>query len=790
MTHFGRQVALWALTSGAVFMAACGGGSSSGGTTPTQPTTYTLTVDSASPASGVSITVTPSDNNSAGNGTTSFTRTYNSGTAVTLTAPATAGSNKFSAWSGCTTATSTTCSVTMSGNETVTATYAAPAVTSVTVSPGTTTATIGGTVQFSATVNGASVTDNTVTWTVAGPSGSTLSAGSINSKGLYVTPYPAPGTVTVTATSNQDNTVSGTATVTLAAPAAAAGPALTIDVTNQPHSINPMIYGMDAYTLDPTVAKTVNLPLDRWGGDATSRFNYKLNVTSSAADWYFENQNGVIGNGTGQFDAQVESDLTVGAKTLGTMPVNGWVAKDATSCSFPVATYPGQQKVDTTRECGNGVYPEGTQSCTQSAGCDITGNDPTVTSTKIDGPSWATGWVQYLTNKFKTAANGGVAVYDLDNEPSWWDAVHRDVHPKPFTYDEVTNNGIAVAAAIKAADPSAEVSGPVMDFWWDYFYSKQDVENGWATGPCFAPWQNPTDRDAHGGVPFIEYYLQQFAAYDKAHNQRLLDYVDLHTYFAPDWPLNSTNNMAFSTAGDTDEQQVRLNATRVFWDPTYIDPDTTNQQFPQPNYKTDPNYTSGCTVPAQSPQVIPMMKGWVSRNYPGTKLAITEYNWGGQEHINGALAQADILGIFGREGLDIGALWGPPDPVKQVPGLMAFEVFRNYDGKNAMFGDTAISAASIDQSKLSVYGALRTADNMVTLVVLNKTYGDLTSTVSVNGIPSTTTSAQAYLYSNANLNAIVPQANVTVTPPSGSVTTSTLTSTFPAQSITILVLQN
>ncbi len=123
------------------------------------------------------------------------------------------------------------------------------------------------------------------------------------------------------------------------------------------------------------------------------------------------------------------------------------------------------------------------------------------------------------------------------------------------------------------------------------------------------------------------------------------------------------------------------------------------------------------------------MKKWVANDYPGTKLAITEYNWGGQEHINGALAQADILGIFGREGLDIGTLWGPPDPVKQVPGLVAFEVFRNYDGAGATFGDQAITSTSADQGKLSVYGALRTKDNVLTVVVINKTYGDFTATL-------------------------------------------------------------
>ena len=39
--------------------------------------------------------------------------------------------------------------------------------------------------------------------------------------------------------------------------------------------------------------------------------------------------------------------------------------------------------------------------------------------------------------------------------------------------------------------------------------------------------------------------------------------------------------------------------------------------------------------------------------YPGTPIGITEYNWGAEDHINGATAQADILGIFGREGLDM-----------------------------------------------------------------------------------------------------------------------------------------
>ena len=111
--------------SSALFIAACGSSSSSPTPTPT-PTTYALTIDSATPASGVAITVSPADNSASANGTTPFTRTYNSGVSVTLTAPAMSGTNTFSSWSGCTTASSVTCTVTLTANTTVTANYTAP----------------------------------------------------------------------------------------------------------------------------------------------------------------------------------------------------------------------------------------------------------------------------------------------------------------------------------------------------------------------------------------------------------------------------------------------------------------------------------------------------------------------------------------------------------------------------------------------------------------------------------------------------------------------------------------
>jgi len=733
----------------------------------TVPTTYTLTVNSTNPTTGVPITVSPADTAGNTSGSTSFTRSYDSGTKVTLVAPTTAGTSTFSSWTGCTTASTTTCTETLNANATVTATYTANAVTSVSITPNPASATIGNTIQFAATVNGVGSFNSAVTWSVSGSAGYSGGIGDITnstptsaSSGLYTTPYPAPPSVTITATSNGDATKSASVTLTLAAPAAGAGPALSVDLGTKTRAISPNIYGMDDYTLTAPVPALVSLPIERWGGDDATRYNYLLDVSNSAADYYFES----FPNGTGgypdvsQFNTQVEQDETTKTATIGTVPLIGWTTQRTTACSYSVAKYEAQKQTDPYRpDCGLGVLLNGNNIV----------NDPTDTSTAID-ETFTSGWVQFLVNKFGTAANGGVAIYDLDNEPEYWNAVHKDVHPMPMTYDELTTKGLTYAQAIKAQDPTALVSGFVISNWMNYFYSASDVQSGYSTGPCYCQNGNPVDRIAHGNVPLIDYYLQQFAAYQQTNGTRLLDYVDIHTYFA-------ANGAAFNTAGDTTLQQARLNSTRVFWDPTYTD-----SRFTDPNNRTS-------SAPAYPPQLIPMMRNWVATDYPGTKIAIDEYNWGGQEAINGALAQADILGIFGREGLDSGLLWGPPSPTTQVPGLVAFEVYRNYDGAGSKFGDTALASTSANQGQLSVYGAQRTADGVVTIVIVNKTYGDLTSTLSLPNLTATGP-VKVFLYNNANIAGIVAQSSVTLTPPATGSTTSTLSQTFPAQSITILVV--
>jgi hypothetical protein len=135
---------------------------------------------------------------------------------------------------------------------------------------------------------------------------------------------------------------------------------------------------------------------------------------------------------------------------------------------------------------------------------------------------------------------------------------------------------------------------------------------------------------------------------------------------------------------------------------------------------------------------------------PGTKISLSEYNWGALDAMNGALAQADALGIFGREGLDLATLWAPPSASQ--PGAYAFRMFRNYDGEGAAFGDTSLRATSSDPDKLAIYAAER-GDKTLTIMIINKSDQDLSSTVALQNA-SVQESVHVYRYSSAKLDAI------------------------------------
>ena len=227
---------------------------------------YVLTVDSAAPSSGISILVSPADNNGASSGTTPFTRSYYSGTQVTLSAALSDNGYSFVSWSGCASTSGSggfNCNVTVNAKTTVTATYNQAGITSINVTPST--ATIGAQQQFTATVNGTGNYSSAVSWSLTCSSCGSLSPGTLSSTGLYTTPYPAPASVTITATSTMTGftNVSGSATVTLNTPATATGPALTVDVGTPTNSRGESAHDQPVRVWDERVCSGSGLGEDR-----------------------------------------------------------------------------------------------------------------------------------------------------------------------------------------------------------------------------------------------------------------------------------------------------------------------------------------------------------------------------------------------------------------------------------------------------------------------------------------------------------------------------------------------
>jgi hypothetical protein len=525
--------------------------------------------------------------------------------------------------------------------------------------------------------------------------------------------------------------VAGTLTVQAALdPAvAAAGPALSVNLFAPRHRISPDIYGMNG--ADPAFAAEIGLPVARWGGNASTRYNFKNHTYNTGSDWYFEN---IVAGPDNTVEAFVQTNKDRGTKQIVTVPMSGWVAKDSPdqhpfACGFPASRFPDQDGFDPwDAGCGNGKLND----------ANLTGAVPEDTSIAVDA-SFDGEMVSHLVDQFGKAAHGGVSIYELDNEPVLWNSTHRDVHPDPVSYDELGGKSTATAAAIKAADPSAKVLGPS---GWGYCEWVASGVDGCAPG---------ADAAAHGGLNLSQWFLKNMKDYSDAHGgKRTLDYFDQHYY------------PQINGGTDPESNAWRLRSTRSLWDPTYV----------------EESWIGPTGVNAPPLQFIRKMKEWVAQYYPGTKTAITEYNWGALDDINGALAEADVLGIFGREGLDLATIWGEPQPTQ--PGAYAFRMYRNYDGAGSRFGDVSVSATSSDQGRLAVYGAQRLCDKARTLMIINKTGDELTSPLSITGLHGNT-KAQRFTYSPADLTSIVRGDDL-------KVHHGRATATYPANWITLLVL--
>jgi hypothetical protein len=531
----------------------------------------------------------------------------------------------------------------------------------------------------------------------------------------------------------------GAALVALAAtaPAFAQNPQVTIavDAAANRRVISPQVYGV-AFASGLALAE-LNVPLHRHGGNATSRYNWAQNAANRANDWYYQSIGEASGVAGADADSFIADSRGASAQPMITIPMVGWVAKLGPNrsklASFSIAKYGAQTDADWQwyPDAGSGIRTNG----------QYVQNDPNDANLPAD-ESFQRSWVRHLVNRWGTAANGGLRYYVLDNEHSLWHSTHRDVSPTGATMEQVRDKMIAYATMIKSEDPAALVVGPEEWGWTGYLYSGYDQQWGSTHG-----WGNLPDRAAHGGQDYMPWLLAQLRQRENAGGPRLLDVFTLHYYPQGGEFGNDTSNA----------MQLRRNrSTRSLWDPTYVDE----------------------TWISDTVRLIPRMKSWVSTYYrPGTPVGITEYNWGAENHINGATAQADVFGIFGREGLDMAARWTTPGA--STPTFKAMKMYRNYDGQRSTFGDTSVSTVGPNPDQLSAFAAVRSVDGALTVMIVNKVLSGTTPVrVALSGFAAQGT-AQVWQLNGAN--AIQRLADVSVA--AGAVAT-----TVPAQSITLLVL--
>jgi len=512
---------------------------------------------------------------------------------------------------------------------------------------------------------------------------------------------------------------------------------IQIDAAADRHAISPLIYGV-AFASSNDL-KALNLPLNRSGGNSTTRYNWQTNASNHANDWYFESLS-ESGSGPGaSVDGFISDSKNGGAQAMITVPIIGWVAKLGPNSqrlsSYSIAKYGAQTDSDWQwfADAGNGVR--------SSDGQEITTNDPTDANLSVT-TNFQSGWVQHLTNRWGTASSNGVRYYIMDNEWSIWHSTHRDVHPVGATMDEVLEKFCDYATLVKGMDTNALVLGPEEWGWSGYLYSGYDQQYGSQHN-----WSSFPDRAAHGNQDYMPWLLNQIHQRSTASGKRLLDVFTLHYY--PQGGETSESDVSSAT------QLLRNRSTRSLWDTNY----------------TDTSWI-GSVV-----SLIPRMKNWVATNYPGTMIGITEYNWGAEAYPNGGTAQADVLGIFGREDLDLATRWTAPN--SNSPVYNAFKMFRNYDGNKSTFGDVNVRATVPNPDNVSAFASLRSNDGKLTLLVINKDLQKYTpATFNLTNLPASGTAQAWQLNSN----------NVIVHLSDNTFTNGVLSQTLPPQSITMFVL--
>lgn len=497
-----------------------------------------------------------------------------------------------------------------------------------------------------------------------------------------------------------------------AGPGDTAGAASSGDITftidaSRTYPISRFIYGgnfLDSPSTWGGATPPREMTFDRMGGNRMSAYNWESNHSNAGNDYEYHNDEYLSSSSRpGEaVRARAVAAFGRGQAFMATVPMLGYVAADNCGCNVGITDADRSTRLATRFRLSRAFK-----------------GAPLATSpVSSDAAVYQDEFVHWFETTFpgRSGSQDTPVFYSLDNEVDLWSSTHKEIQsdigddtdrPRLQTYSGLTDTSIVYARAIKSVAPNALVFGPAV-----------------ATYAGIAVLgRYPTPDPEFGTQNFIDVYLDRMKAAEATHGRRLLDVLDVHYYPA----IGTRGGEITNDYAPQDSATIwaRVQAPRSLWDDTF----------------DERSWVSGVT---DGPiRLLPRLKAQIAAHYPGTKLAITEYYFGRGGDISGAIAQADALGIFAREGVFAASLW-PQAGLYAQPwqgdgnkayayAFAAFRMFRNYDGTGGNFGDTGLQAKSSDVAASSVHASRDAAGNIV-LVVINKTTMPKPARLAISGI--------------------------------------------------------
>lgn len=451
---------------------------------------------------------------------------------------------------------------------------------------------------------------------------------------------------------------------------------LRVDDTSAGKAISPFIYGsnelgtMEGGVLSATLDKAAGVTARRLGGNLMTSYNWTNNNDNSGKDWEHTSGDNLFRflqipksrrlEPAAVISTMHQASLAQGAVSLVQVPLAGYLAADHNGPVTEAQAAPSNRYQPIS-------WKRGLPDAAHQAGSAV------VPMPKL---------IELMKAKFGTAdSKRGIFGYALDNEAGLWPETHPRIVRKPVTIKDLIERSIEAATAIKEIDPSALVFGPC----------------SWGI-PEMVNFQNASDWPNYTQYgSFLGAYLAAFRKASDERGTRLLDVLDVH------WYAYSKKDDLFRTE-KPEMASALLDAPRSLSEVGFREDSWISEALS--GAKPD-----GITMP-----FFPSLQRIIEKWYPGTRLSVSEFNFGGAGQVASGLAIADALGRFGQSGVYFATHWGLlNDMIGQ-----AYRLFRMPDVAQESFGDYALPTTGLPEPSMTAYAARTGREGRIQVIVINK----------------------------------------------------------------------